>query len=179
MTATTEATLDRAVGSISRALAQRITRRSAVSKLGRYGVALSLGAAGVTLLDDRAKAATISACCQSCRGGCCNCDSFWCGLGGSCPSYTCRCGAWWAGCKCSNGAKLMYGDCCGGCNCGNFCNCGSGDCNNGPCNQPGGCSPCPGCCHQFQHNSDTGRACGDCSTCSCPWYVNCRRAFCQ
>jgi hypothetical protein len=174
----TQGTLDHAVESLSRGLARRMTRRSALSKLGRYGVAMSLGASGVALLkDERASAVITSTCCQSCRGGCCNCDSYWCSLGGVCPSYTCRCGAWWAGCYCANGARLYYGDCCGNCGCGSYCNCAADRCGNGACNQPGGCSPCPACCHQFQHTSDTGRECGDCG-CGCPWYVNCRRAFC-
>lgn len=179
----TQGTLDRAIDSVSRGLARRMTRKSAITKLGRYGVAMSLGATGVSLLkDETAWAGTTATCCQSCIAdfyghSCCGCDSYWCNTGGVCPSYTCRCGAWWAGCYCTGGARLYYGDCCGNCNCGGLCNCGSSGCGGGPCNQAGGCSPCPNCCHQFEHTSDTGRACGDCG-CTCPWYVNCRRAFC-
>lgn len=175
----TEGTLEYAVGSMSRGLARRITRRSAMSRLGRYGVALSLGAAGAALLDDTARAATTGTCCQDCRGGCCSCESTWCDYGGECPpSGSCRCGAWWGGCYCSGGRRLMYGDCCGSCGCGSYCTCGAFDCSSGACGGTS-CRTCPSCCHQFQHVSDTNRQCGDCSTCSCPWYVNCRRAFCQ
>jgi len=179
VTAATNAkgTLDRAVGSLSRSFAQRIDRRSAISRLGKYGVALSLGASGAALLDDTAWAAAQLRCCQGCVGGCCGCESRWCDANGNCPSGTCRCGAWQVGnCVNSDGhitGKLMYGDCCGGCNCGSNCNCSSNyDCSNS------GCSSCPSCCHQFNWVSDPNRACGDCTTCGCPWYIKCRRAFC-
>lgn len=172
-----ESTLDRAAIALSQGLARRMSRRSAVSKLARYGAALTVGAAGAALLEAQpALAACPSGCC-GCRGSCCNCSSYWCGLGGSCPSYTCRCGAWYAGCRCSNGARLMYGDCCGNCGGGSYCNCASGGCDNGQC-APGSCSPCPNCCHQLQWYSDPNRACGTCNSGS-PWYVNCRRAFCE
>ena len=64
MTATgNQGTLDRAAGALSRGLARKFTRRSVLSKVGKYGVALSLGAAGVALLDDEAWACTN--CCAS------------------------------------------------------------------------------------------------------------------
>lgn len=182
---TSQTTLDRVAGSVSRSLAERLTRRSAISKVARYGVALSLGSAGTALLDDQRAWAAVpctngncpSGCC-GCVGGCCRCDSAWCGLGGVCPSGTCRCGAWWAGCYCSNGARLVYGDCCGGCGGGAGCTCWSSGCNGGPCHEAGGCSPCPGCCHQLQWYTDPNRECGTCNSGS-PWYISCRRAFCE
>lgn len=175
----TEGRLDHAVGSLSRGLARRVTRRSAVSRLGRYGAALSLGAAGAALLDDTAWAAATSSCCQGCYGTCPKYDSRWCDDGGQCPSTTCQCGAWWSGCYCSNGQKWMYGDCCGDCGCGTDCfESSSYDCSVGPCPTAGGNgSPCPSCCFQFAHVSSV-RQCGDCTSCSCPWYIRCRRAFC-
>lgn len=175
-----ETMLDRGAASLSRAMAKRVTRRSALSKVGRYGMAISLGAAGSVLLDDqRAEADVLASGCGGCRGGCCNHNSYWCSLGGRCPDVTCRCGSWWAGCRCSNGARLMYGDCCGDCNCGGYCTCiSSTGCNGGPCNEPGGGSPCPSCCHQIEYVGDPNRECGVCKT-DCPWYINCRRAYCE
>jgi hypothetical protein len=181
MTAGTTGTFDRATGSLSRALAQRITRRSAVGRLGRYGVALTVGAAGISLLDPAEALASFPCGCGGCSpygpSGRCNCDSRWCDDGGYCPSYACQCGAWSAGCSCNGGSGTMYyGDCCGSCGGGADCAVSSSyDCSGGPCG--GGCSPCPGCCHQLEHYGDPNRNCGTCN-CSNPWYVNCRRAIC-
>jgi len=169
--------LDQAVASMSRSLAKRLTRRSALSKLGRYSVALSLGAAGSVLLDDELAWAQPGGCqgCSpyggsGCTSGKCAYDSRWCDYGGYCPSYACRCGAWQAG-TCSNGQRLMYGDCCGSCGGGGDCSCSSSfDCS-------GTGSPCPTCCHQINWYTDPNRQCGNCNAGS-PWYIHCRRAFC-
>ena len=183
MTATgNQGTLDRAAGALSRGLARKFTRRSVLSKVGKYGVALSLGAAGVALLDDEAWACTNccasnGGCCRDCCSrGCCGAESRWCGLHGRCPSGTCGCGAWWTGRYCVNSSgqrtgRLMYGDCCGDCGCGSKCTCSSSF------NCHGTSSPCPSCCHQVQWYTDPSRSCGQCQ-CRCPWYIKCRRAFC-
>ena len=186
----TAGALGQAAGSLSRALAQRITRRSAVSRIGRYGVAVSMGAAGAALFDPEVALAAYPCGCGSCApgggGGCsagkCYYDSRWCDYGGNCPPNTCRCGAWSAGCGCvgSNGARgtWYYGDCCGNCGGGN-CNCSNSyDCSGGPCGGGRTGYPCPSCCHQLEHYGDPNRECGTCN-CSSPWYVNCRRALCH
>lgn len=144
-------TFDRLVASMSRAIAERTTRRAALAKLGRYGVAVTLGAAGGSLLEAESAFASEPGCggCSpyggsGCSKGKCGCDSRWCDLGGDCPGGTCRCGSWFGGCYCSNNARLMYGDCCNDCGGGQDCSCSSSfTCNGGPCyeNDPNGCSP--------------------------------------
>lgn len=175
MTATTtDGTLDRAGAWVQRALARRVTRRSAVARIGRYGVALSLGAAGVELLNPPQAWANRLNCCGGCVGGCCGCESRWCDEGGNCPSGTCGCGYWLQGGQCigSNGLKgtVAYGDCCGDCGDGSDCRCSSSfNCN-------GTCSSCQSCCNEFQWY-ESSHSCG---SCGCPaWFIKCRRQFCQ
>lgn len=172
MTATTEAggRLDGAVGSLSRALARRVTRRSALGRIGKYGVALSLGAAGTSLIEDQAWAAASAAsgCCSNCINKCghsqCN-DSIYCNYGGYCPPGTCECGAWSYYQECGPGNKgiIFYGDCCGGCGGGANCSC------------PGGA---PHCCNY--HEWDNGQcAAYQCQCNSTTFYINCRRSYCS
>jgi len=166
----TAGTLDRAVERFSRSLAERLTRRSAVAVVGRYGVALSLGAAGVALLEpDSAAAAPCG--CGGCIGSCACNLSVWCGLGGNCPGGTCHCGGWTYSCSCTSGGQRgcwWYGDCCG--NCGG----GSADCS---CTGGQQCGTAPSCCNQpeWYTNADCTNICN----CSSPWYIKCRRKYCN
>jgi hypothetical protein len=165
MTTGTESNLEGAVGAFSRALAQRFTRRSGLSRLGRFGVALSLGGAGVALLDDRAFAATATSCCGSCSGTCCGSESVWCyNLPGwyqnACPTGTCGCGSWVAG-TCSGGTTLRYADCCGECGAGADCTCIGG---------------APSCC---RYQTYTNGSCNDCTCGSEGFRIKCRRSFCS
>jgi hypothetical protein len=154
--------LESSVGVISRALAVRLTRRSALSRLGRYGVALSIGSAGAALLDEQAFGTTVTGCCGSCTiGNCCGSDSVWCSdLPGwnqnSCPTGSCGCGSWTHG-TCADGRILRYADCCGGCNNGGNCTCING---------------APSCC---RHQLHTNGSCNDC----CGYWIKCRRWFCS
>lgn len=171
-----EGALERAVGSLSRGLAQRVTRRSAVARLGRYGIALSMGAAGLTLLDEPAWADDIPGCnnCLTPPAPCGRCaDSDWCGQGGQCLPGTCECGGWTFSCRCTSGGASgcwWYGDCCN--------QCGGGNC---------GCGPNgPTCCNElFWHRSVSGNgwraAPGTCRTCNAgsPNYIRCRRKYCN
>jgi len=162
--------LEAGVGNLSRALAQRLTRRSALTRLGQYGAALSLGAAGAALLDEKAWAAAACSCCGQCTGGsCCGSESVWCAnLPGwyqnSCPSGTCGCGSWVAGtCSSSSTPYLRYADCCGACGDGSYCYC------------PGGA---PSCCHTQTY---TNGSCSNCTNTCCGTvnHVKCRRWFCS
>lgn len=186
----TDSTVESAVAATARVLARRFTRRSALARIGRYGLAASVAAPALALVDAEDAWAAPGGC-QGCSpyggGGCssgkCANESTWCGDGGDCPSYACRCGAWVAG-TCSDGSTMYYGDCCGACGGGGDCSCansGSGSCcgasGSGSFNCNGTGQPCPSCCHQINWYSDPNRACGDCETGS-PWYIHCRRSFC-
>lgn len=171
MTAPAEAggTVDRAVERFSRTLAERLTRRSAVARLGGYGVALSLGAAGVALLEpDRARADPCG--CGGCKNVSCGCNlSIWCNAGGDCPSGTCHCGGWTFSCSCSSNGHSgcwWYGDCCGDCGAGSSCLCYSDTCGNSPscCNQP-----------EWYFNAFCNNICN----CNNPWHIYCRRKYCN
>ena len=160
----TDTMLEGMAGSISRALAGKLTRRSALTRIGRYGVALSLGSAGLGLLAEDANAHTCcsTCCCGNCSwsgASCCGSDSVWCStLNGvnACPSGSCGCGSWVVG-TCSNGQTLRYADCCGGCNNGSDCRCVSG---------------APSCC---RHQLHTNGSCNDCGG----NHIKCRRWFCS
>ena len=166
-TADTETRLGQTGAALSRALARRLTRRSAVYRLGRYGVALALGRAGAALLDDGALAATAASCyCGECFSApdrnCCGNDSVWCswayGTPGECPAGTCECGSWPAG------PGMRNGDCCGECGGGSDCSClyfyGA---------------YWPSCCRI--QNWKPGNCGNDCSNCSTAYYIKCRRSF--
>lgn len=162
-----ERALEGAVGALARTLAERLTRRSTLARLGRYGVALSLGAAGTTLLDDQAWAAASTCCGGGCQHTCCGgCNySVWCNYGGYCPPGTCECGGWTLCERCTTSGGqagvYWYGDCCGGC--GNGCSCS-------------GCSP--SCCNYHDWNNGSCAAC-DCRTGDSAWHINCRRKYCN
>ena len=167
-----EGSFEGAIAALSRALAQRLTRRSALTRLGRYGVALSLGAAGASLLDDAAWAAgaTSTSCCgggcikKCCGSTTCN-DSIWCYDNGYCPSGTCPCGSWISGTCTVNGKSgtQWNGDCCGGCSpVSTTCNCV-------------GCNVT--CCNYHTYNNGDCAACTSCSGDSA-YHIACRRQYC-
>ena len=147
--------LGTAAGSLSRKAAERYTRRSLVSKVGRYGIAMTMGWAALDVLDPSDALAHCS------QGTACgyqvyNCSSIWCS-GNACPAGTCGCGSW---CErvststCGDGWRRVA-DCCGNCNCGGNCN--------------GGCPQ-----HCCNHQTYTNGSCSDCQN----NHVNCRRWFC-
>lgn len=166
MTAVTppETRLDAAVGALSRGLAERLTRRSAVARVGRLSVALSLGAAGEMLMSDEALAA---GCCGACKSCSCCCNfSVWCGQGGYCPSGTCECGGWTYNETCTSGGRsgvYWYGDCCGQCGGGADCSCSGG---------------APSCCNYHEWNNGSC-AQNDCTCGSAGWFIKCRRKYCN
>ena len=81
--------LERAVDVGSRAMARRLTRRSALAGVGKGAVALSLGAAGTALYrSEQARAHTP----PGCSGSSVTCFKLT-GTNG-CPAGTCACGYW-------------------------------------------------------------------------------------
>lgn len=143
---------------ISQALARRVSRRHVVGRIGRTGVAVSLGGAGMALFAAPASAHSGGQCGQ-CQGSCCGSESVWCStLTGvnQCPSGSYGCGSWTVG-TCSGGGVLRYADCCGGCNNGAACTCIGGS---------------PSCC---RHQQWTNGASNDCAN----NHIKCRRSFCS
>jgi hypothetical protein len=167
----TDRGLDAVARKLSGLLAERVSRRSALEKVGRYGMAMSLGAAGVALAPGGlAEAAALASCCDTCvsnpcgGSGCPN--SVWCGLGGVCPSGTCECGSWSIGGSCTSGGKsgtYYAGDCCGNCGGGTNCACHSGAVQ---------------CCnyHEWQNG---WCAVNDCTCGTSGWFIKCRRQYCH
>lgn len=140
----------------SRNLANRISRRSMISRLGKTAMALTLGSAGVSLLADPASA-HFSPTCGSCSGSCCSSNSVLCAnLPGhnanSCPSGSCECGYWTVSQPGCPGTGLRkWTDCCLG-----------GD----PCTCPGGT---PSNCRHKTYS----QGCTDC------WHhIRCRKYVC-
>jgi hypothetical protein len=147
--------IESAVGVLSRGSAERFARRAFVSKVGRYGIAMTTGWAAMDLLKPENAFAHCVVSCGACGAGCCGQNSKFC-AGNVCPSGTCGCGSWlesYSGCQ--SGLRRLA-DCCGGCG-----NCGVN------CNAPN-CPP--SCCH---HQQWTNGSCNDCAT-----HVQCRRWFC-
>lgn len=175
----TEGTLDGLVGSLSRSLASRLTRRSVIARVGQYGAALSLGAVGAALMDDTALAVTqcsvscpycdANGVCNYCGYGYCN-FSIWCSWLGytphQCPSFTCECGSWQVG-QCANGQGLWYGDCCGGC---------AADGSNCQCVVGNDYKYYPSCCNT--HEWTNGWCSGTRNQCGGTWHIYCRRSYC-
>src|SRR5574340_983822 len=109
-----ESLLESVVGSASRDSARRLGRRSFIGKVGRYGVAITAGWAGMDLLRPENAFAHCVNDCLACSGTCCGQNSVFC-AGNVCPSGTCGCGSWvepYSGC--SSGMRRLA-DCCGGC----------------------------------------------------------------
>jgi len=145
---------------VARGLAARVSRRSAIGRIGRGAVAVSLGGAGAALFAPNAAA-------TSCTGV--NSTRCECLVGGSnsCPSDTCACG-WWcvSDATCASGHKF-WTDCCGGCNDGANCACVY-DCVDGAlrpycCNlKEWGCG-CGTVGSQYSHIKCRIHTCGSCS----------------
>jgi hypothetical protein len=148
---------------LARGLATRVSRRSAVGRLGRGAIAVSLGSAGAAIFVGGAAAHTCN--CSNCSNSV-RCE---CLPGGSnnCPSGSCQCG-WWcvSDGTCPSGHKFWI-DCCGGCNSGQACNCVV-DCVDG--------QQRPTCCHhkewgcgcgtvgsEFSHIKCRIHVCGSCT----------------
>lgn len=148
-----ESLLATAAGSVSRRAAERYSRRSFVGKVGRYGVAMTMGWAAMDVLRPEE---ALAHCWQgtACGYQVYGCNSVWC-AGNECPAGTCGCGSW---CEpyasCASGWRRVA-DCCGDCNC-------AGDCNH---NCPQSC-----CNHQLYRNG----SCSDCQN----HHIKCRRWFC-
>jgi hypothetical protein len=104
--------LDEASGAVARHLANRVSRRSALGRLGLGAVAVSLGSAGAAIFAQRAEAYACPGCAICTNSVRCQCLS---GGSNSCPSDTCQCG-WWCvnDSGCTSGHKFWI-DCCGGC----------------------------------------------------------------
>jgi hypothetical protein len=150
---------------VARGLSARVSRRSALGRLGRGAIAVSLGGGAAAYLSETAAAHGCP-----CGSGCgfsvrCQCLSG--GAVGSCPSGTCECG-WWCvnDSSCPSGHKFWI-DCCGGCNNGGSCTCMT-DCVDGVSR--------PYCCHHKVYGCGCGtvgsesshikcriRRCGNCT----------------
>jgi hypothetical protein len=154
--------LQNTAGALSRRAADRYSRRSFVGKVGRYGIAVTMGWAALEVLDPATALAHCNASCGACPSGCCGgANSRWCANAhsSSCPSGSCGCGSWCESVStstCGSGWRRVH-DCCGGC---------------GGCSSPN-CDPCPSptCCrHQTYRN-------GSCSNCG-DKHIKCRRWVC-
>ncbi len=162
---TTETHLQGASEWLTRGIAERITRRKALDRLGKSAIALTLGGAAGAALADPAQAHIPGAYCGQCTGStsCCTAVSVKCtNLPGwnqnSCPPGTCGCGSWVEPVStsiCSSGQR-RYADCCGACNNGQLCTCIGG---------------APSCC---RHQDYTNGSCNDCLN----QHIKCRRWFC-
>jgi hypothetical protein len=151
---------------MSTRLAQRVTRASALGKLGRSAVAVSLGSAGVAFLAQEAGAHNVCAY-QGCDTNNPNCSpccynlSVTCGSltgnYGSCPSGSYDCGYWeYTDNSCNTANHLRrWTDCCGSCSEGSI-----GDCRGGA----------PHCCNHKEYPQQGG-ICSD--------HIRCRYTFCH
>jgi hypothetical protein len=143
-----ESLIGGAAAGLSRAAAERVSRRSFVGKLGRFGIVAAGAGVGLGVLSNTAWAVCTDFNCD-CAGregdsgcgsgrGCPGCEkcghSLTCkaltGIGGACPSGTRTCGSW-------------------------TCNCGSGTCG-------GGVREWVDCCPE-----DGNTICSDASSCRC------------
>jgi hypothetical protein len=147
--------LESAAGKLSRHAAERYSRRSFVGKLGRYGIAMTVGWAGMEILRPSGAQAHCGYS-TPCQHWVMECASKWC-ANNQCPSGTCGCGSWCEQVSCSTCGDgwRRVADCCGNCNCGGSCNY---DCPQSCCN------------HQYYRNG----SCDDCDT----YHIKCRRWFC-
>lgn len=121
---------DRVAERLTRRLASRTSRRSLLGQVGRGGLLLSMGAAGVATLENADVALAHGQSCP-CGGGlndCVNvasCNNYW--GNNFCPAGTCECG-WWTTCA-SPCIIKFWTDCCStgsACDQGPRCH-GSGD----------------------------------------------------
>jgi hypothetical protein len=145
---------------IARSLAQHVSRRSFLGRLGKGAVAASLGAAGAEALFFPQSASAITCGVNGCSVQCSHFPGW---NQNSCPTGTCECGSW---CftqhdsNCPNTYK-KWSDCCGG-----ICNGGA----NCKCVDACGTSY-PSCCYQKYW---TGFGCGQND-----WYIACRASTCS
>jgi hypothetical protein len=150
----------------SRGLAQRVTRRSALGRLGRGAVALSLGGAGVAFLAEEASAHNVNTCnsCDTNNANCSPCcynNSVTCGTltgnYGSCPSGSYDCGYWeYTDSSCGTANNLRrWTDCCGSCSEGSIGRCIGG---------------APTCCNHKEWPQQGGL---------CTDHIRCRYTFCH
>jgi hypothetical protein len=149
---------------IARSLAQHISRRSFLGRLGKGVVAVSLGAAGAEALLRPPTAMAITCDVNGCSIQCSQLNGW---NQNSCPTGTCECGCWClisSNQGCPNSHK-QWCDCCGGGWCGapgHGCHCQTAGCNG---------KTYPTCCYTKEW---TGQGCGDSS-----WHIACRKSDCR
>lgn len=164
----TDSLIENTVGSLSRDAARRYSRRSFVGKVGRYGIAMTMGWAAMDVLHPATAWAHCNGSCGDCPSGCCGgALSVWCpsGYSSGCPTGSCGCGFWcepYAACKGVSGSSgwRKVHDCCGGC---------GGGCSDPGCNAPN-CPPT--CCRNQEYQNG---ACNDCAT----FHIKCRAYVCN
>jgi hypothetical protein len=113
--------LSRGAAFLSQRLAERVSRRSFLARVGRGAIAVAMGGSAALALPDRGYAHD-SCECGSCSGSCCGALTVRCeNLPGwnrnRCPSDSCICGCWWESVStsvCSSGIR-EWCDCCRGC----------------------------------------------------------------
>lgn len=145
---------------IARSLAQHVSRRSFLGRLGKGVVAASLGAAGAEALLRPPTALGVNCGVNNCSVQCSHLPGW---NQNACPTGTCECGCWClisANPGCPN-SHTQWCDCCGG----SYCNGGAN------CKCVSSCGTTyPSCCL----TKDWSGGCGDSS-----WHIACRKSNCR
>ena len=131
--------LGTASGSAARYIANRMSRRSFLGRLGQGAIVTAMGTSGLTLLAQSAFAHSPNPCvCGQCtgdNGNCCSRDSIGCGSlpgwndSNNCPPGSELCGCWTVTVSsgtCASGIR-EWCDCCKGCGTPANCQCITGD----------------------------------------------------
>jgi hypothetical protein len=133
---------------VTRRVANRISRRSLMGRLGAGVVALGAGQVGLVAAQS-SRAYADSTIPDSCPCSTCG-ESTTCSGSGSCPSGTCNAGSWYV-CSCGGPALKQYTDCAASCSGGHYC----------------GSDGRPGCYYSTEYGTCGGHSLTYCRAISC------------